>query len=153
MDRRARARSAPGERPPSRRSVAVKRIHSEGGERVNSSINVMSLSLRLVMGLRLDKVVAPDTHFSESSDEPSPFVDIELHQAFVSHFQQQGLASFLIHDIGAFHDFVDFERLLAERAQDIFSIIQHDQTPTVTKRAKSLRIRKLIFRNYSLNIL
>ena len=41
---------------------------------------------------------------SESSDEPSPFVDIELHQAFVSHFQQQGLASFLIHDIGAFHD-------------------------------------------------
>jgi hypothetical protein len=63
---------------------------------------------------------------SESSDEPSPFVDIELHQAFVSHFQQQGLASFLIHDIGAFHDFVDFERLLAERAQDIFSIIQHD---------------------------
>jgi hypothetical protein len=53
-------------------------------------------------------------------------VDIELHQAFVSHFQQQGLASFLIHDIGAFHDFVDFERLLAERAQDIFSIIQHD---------------------------
>jgi len=70
--------------------------------------------------------------FSESSDEPSPFVDIELHQAFVSHLQQQGLASFLIHDIGAFHDFVDFERLLAERAQDIFSIIQHDQTPTVT---------------------
>jgi hypothetical protein len=53
-------------------------------------------------------------------------VDIELHQAFVSHFQQEGLASFLIHDIGAFHDFVDFERFLAERAQDIFSIIQHD---------------------------
>jgi hypothetical protein len=53
-------------------------------------------------------------------------VDIELHQAFVSHFQQEGLASFLIHDIGAFHDLVDFERLLAERAQDIFSIIQHD---------------------------
>jgi hypothetical protein len=63
---------------------------------------------------------------SRSSDEPSPFVDIELNQAFVSHFQQEGLASFLIHDIGAFHDFVDFERLLAERAQDIFSIIQHN---------------------------
>jgi hypothetical protein len=63
--------------------------------------------------------------FRESSDEPSPFVDIELHQAFVSHFQEEGLASFLIHDIGAFHDFVDFERLLAKRAQDIFSIIQH----------------------------
>jgi hypothetical protein len=59
----------------------------------------------------------------ESSDEPSPFVDIELHQAFVSHFQQEGLASFFIHDIGAFHHLVQFERLLAERAQDIFSII------------------------------
>jgi hypothetical protein len=80
-------------------------------------------------------------------------VDVELHQAFVSHFQKEGLASFLIHDIGAFHDFVNFERLLAERAQDIFSIIQHDYTPTVTKAAKSLRIRKLIFRNDSLDIL
>jgi hypothetical protein len=62
-------------------------------------------------------------------------VDIELDQAFVAHFQQQGLARFLIHDIGAFHDFVDLERLLAERAQDIFSIIQQDQTPSVTRSA------------------
>ena len=71
---------------------------------------------------------APDRHLSRSGvrDAPSPFVDIELHQAFVSHFQQEGLASFFIHDIGAFHDLVQFERLLAERAQDIFSIIQHD---------------------------
>jgi hypothetical protein len=36
------------------------------------------------------------------------------------------LASFLIPDIRAFHDLVDFERLLAERAEDIFSIIQHN---------------------------
>jgi hypothetical protein len=64
--------------------------------------------------------------FHESTDEPSPFVDIELHQAFVSHFQQEGLASFFIHDIGAFHDLIHFERLLAKRVQDIFSIIQHD---------------------------
>ena len=35
--------------------------------------------------------------FHELSDEPSTFVDIELHQAFVSHFQQEGLASFSIH--------------------------------------------------------
>jgi hypothetical protein len=60
------------------------------------------------------------------SDEPSSFVNIELHQTFASHFQQQGLAGFLIHDIGAFHDLIDFERLLAERAQDILSVIQHD---------------------------
>jgi hypothetical protein len=66
----------------------------------------------------------------ELSDEPSPFVDIELHQAFVSHFQQEGLARFFIRDIGASHDLVQFERLLAERTQDIFSIMQHKQTPT-----------------------
>jgi hypothetical protein len=64
--------------------------------------------------------------FRESSDEPSSLVDIELHQAFASHFQQEGLASLLIRDIGAFHDFVNFERLLAKRTQDIFSIIHHD---------------------------
>jgi hypothetical protein len=72
---------------------------------------------------------------ARSSDQPSPLVNIELHQAFVPHFQQEGLASFLVHDIGAFHDFVNFERLLAERTQDIFSIIQHWRPPVITKRA------------------
>ena len=43
--------------------------------------------LTAVVGLRLDKDVAPDTHFSGSSDEPPPFVNIEFHQTFVSHFQ------------------------------------------------------------------
>jgi hypothetical protein len=65
-----------------------------------------------------------------SSDEPSSLVNIELYQTIVSHFQQKGLARLLVRDIGAFHDFVDFEWLLAERAQDILSLIQHDQTPT-----------------------
>jgi hypothetical protein len=64
-----------------------------------------------------------------SSDEPSSFVNIELYQTVVSHFQQKGLARLLVRDIGAFHDFVDFERLLAEHAQDFLSFIQHDQTP------------------------
>jgi hypothetical protein len=66
-----------------------------------------------------------------SRNEPSPFVDIELHRPFVSHFQQQRLASFLICNIGAFHDLIDLERLLAQCAQDILSIVQHEQTPTV----------------------
>jgi hypothetical protein len=61
-----------------------------------------------------------------SSDEPSPLVDVEFHQTFVAHFQKQGLASFLIRDIGAPHDFVDLERLLSERIQDILAIVQHD---------------------------
>ena len=65
----------------------------------------------------------------ESRDGPLPFVDVELHQAFLPHFQQERLASLLIHNIGTLHDLVDFQRLLAKRAQDIFSIIQHDQTP------------------------
>jgi hypothetical protein len=87
-----------------------------------------------------------------SFDEPSPFMDIELHRAFVSHFQQERLASFLVRDIGAFHDFVDFERLLSKRHQDIFSIIQHDETPPANKRANSLKVRQLIFRYDSLDI-
>ena len=43
-------------------------------------------------------------------------MDIELDQTFVAHFQKEGLASSRIRDIGALHDFVEFERLLAERA-------------------------------------
>src|ERR1700691_6326041 len=62
--------------------------------------------------------------------KPSSFVNIELYQTIVSHFQQKGLARLLVRDIDAFHDLVDFEWLLAERAQDILSFIQHDQTPT-----------------------
>jgi hypothetical protein len=57
------------------------------------------------------------------SEKPSSFVNIELYQTFVSHFQQKGLAGFLIPDIGAFHDLIDFERLLAERGQYILSVI------------------------------
>jgi hypothetical protein len=66
------------------------------------------------------------TMLRASTDQPSAFVDVELHQTFVPHFQQEGLASLLIRNIGAFHNFIDLERLLAERVQDIFSIIQHD---------------------------
>ena len=53
-------------------------------------------------------------------------MNIEFHQTFAAHFQKEGLADFLIHDIGAFHDLVDFKRPLAERIEDILSIIQHD---------------------------
>jgi hypothetical protein len=70
-------------------------------------------------------------------------VNIEFHQAFVSHFQEKGLAGFLIHDIGAFHDLVDFERLLAERAQDIFSIIQHGYSSQQTKKPRFSRLNEL----------
>jgi hypothetical protein len=64
----------------------------------------------------------------DSSDQPSPFVYVELHEAFVSHSQQQGLAIFFIHNIGAFHNLINFERLLAERIQNILSIVQHEYT-------------------------
>jgi hypothetical protein len=61
-----------------------------------------------------------------SGDPPSPLVNIEFHQTFVTHFQEQGLAGFLIRDVGASHDLEDLERLLAKRIQDIFSVIQQD---------------------------
>ena len=89
----------------------------------------MSRILQPVMGLRLDKVVAPDTHFSGSSDEPSPFVNIEFHQPLIAHFQKQGLAGLLIREICALHDFVDLEWLLAKRIQDILAILQHHYSP------------------------
>src|SRR6266702_4965641 len=76
--------------------------------------------------------------FRARSDRPSPLVDVELYQALVPHFQQERLARLFIRNVGAFHDFVDFERLLAERAQDLFSFIQHHWTPTITTRNKSL---------------
>ncbi len=62
---------------------------------------------------------------SSSSDMPSPFMDIKLHQAIVSHFQQEGLARFLICDVGTFHDLVRLERLLSKGNQDLVSFIQH----------------------------
>jgi hypothetical protein len=86
------------------------------------------------------------------SDQPAPFVNIELHQALVAHFQQEGLARLLIRNIGAFHDLIDLERLLAKRAQDFFSFIEHYWTPEISTRAKSLTIRKLVFRNDALDI-
>ena len=83
--------------------------------------------------------------FRGSSDEPSPIVNIEFHQTFPLHFQKQGLAGFLIHDIGAFHDLVDFERLLAEHTQDILPIIQRDyslqlRNLTLNEPFRSLRV-------------
>ena len=50
------------------------------------------------------------------ANDPPPAVNIKFHQAFVTHFQQKGLADLLIRDIGASHDLVHFERLLAESA-------------------------------------
>jgi hypothetical protein len=93
------------------------------------------MTVRISTGFRAVRHVGNDAtgsllgssqQFYELAYEPPPSVDIELHQAFISHFQQEGLASFFIQDIGAFHDLAHFERLLAERTQDILSIIQHD---------------------------
>jgi hypothetical protein len=78
----------------------------------SSGFNLLDSSVFLSAAVSL---LGRSPQFRESSDEPSPCVDIELHQAFVSHFQQEGLASFFIHDIGAFHDLAHFERPLAER--------------------------------------
>jgi hypothetical protein len=53
-------------------------------------------------------------------------VNIEFHQTLVTHFQEEGLAGFLIRDVGASHDLEEFERLFTKRIQDVFSVIQQD---------------------------
>jgi hypothetical protein len=63
--------------------------------------------------------------FCSSSEMPSAAVNIEFHSTLVSHFQQQGLTSFLVRNIGSSHDLMNLERLFAQSAQDIVSIIQH----------------------------
>jgi hypothetical protein len=63
-----------------------------------------------------------------SLDRPLPFVDVELHDTLISHLQQQGLAGFIVDDIGALFYLEGLEGLFAERAQNMFSIIQHDRT-------------------------
>jgi hypothetical protein len=88
--------------------------------------------------------------FCASSKEPSAAVNIELHNALVSHFQQEGLASFLVHDISSSHDFTNLQRLFVKSAQDIVSIIQHAFSLTSTSHGALLTVRKLIFRHYTL---
>jgi hypothetical protein len=53
-------------------------------------------------------------------------VDVEFHETFVAHLQKQGLAGFLIREIGTPHELVGLGRLLAQRTQDILAIFQHD---------------------------
>jgi hypothetical protein len=61
-----------------------------------------------------------------SPDQPMPLVDVEFHQTFVAHFQKQGLAGFLVREIGSPHELVGLLRLLAKRIQDILAIFQHN---------------------------
>jgi hypothetical protein len=79
-------------------------------------------------------------------------VNIKFHRTLVPHFQQERLASFLIHDIGSSHDLVHLKRLFSQSAQDIVSIIQH-VVSLPTSRGHLLTIRKLIFRDYTLYLL
>jgi hypothetical protein len=80
-------------------------------------------------------------------------VYVELHKAFVSHSQQQGVAIFFIQDIGTFHNLINLERLLAERIQNILSIVQHEYPFYLSQARQSLRGRQLIFSNYSHDII
>ena len=70
--------------------------------------------------------------FCASSKMPSAAMNIEFHNALVSHFQQEGLASFLVHDISSSHDLTNLERLFVQSPQDIVSIIQHAFSLTIT---------------------
>jgi hypothetical protein len=88
--------------------------------------------------------------FYASSKKPSAAVNIEFHNTLVSHFQQEGLASFLVRDIGSSHDLANLERLFAQSVQDIVSIVRHAFSLTITSHGALLTVRKLIFRDYTL---
>jgi hypothetical protein len=51
-----------------------------------------------------------------------PLVNIEFHSAFVAHLQEERLAVVLMLDVDALHDFEGFQRLFAQRNQNLFSI-------------------------------
>jgi hypothetical protein len=106
-------------------------------------------AVRLVLGARSKGNSFLGT-FCASSKMPSAAVNIEFHDALVSHFQQEGLASFLVQDIGSSHDLTNLERLFTQSAQDIVSIIQHAFSLTITSDSTLLTVRKLIFRHYTL---
>src|ERR1700733_8918229 len=59
---------------------------------------------------------------ASSRRAPMSLVNIELHRAFVAHLQQERLAVVLMLDVDALHDFEGFQRLFAQRNQNLFSI-------------------------------
>jgi hypothetical protein len=63
------------------------------------------------------------------------------------------LADFLIHDIGALHDLIDFERFLAEGGQDLLSIIQHDYLSELTNRGVDFRMSRLDHEKFDIAVL
>jgi hypothetical protein len=63
--------------------------------------------------------------FCASFKKPLAAVNIEFHNTLVSHFQQEGLASFLVRNIGSFHDLIDLERLFAQSTQNFVALIEH----------------------------
>jgi hypothetical protein len=66
-----------------------------------------------------------ETARAQSSYEPLTFVNVELHGAFIPHFQQQRLASFLTWDIRTLHYLKDLMRLFAQCTQDFIPISEH----------------------------
>ena len=85
-----------------------------------------------------------------SCEKPLAAVNIEFNSTLISHLQQEGLASFLVRNIGSSHDLMNLERLFAQSAQNIGSIVQHAFSLTNTALGALLTIRELIFRDDSL---
>jgi hypothetical protein len=72
-----------------------------------------------------DHVVLAEEAVGRSHDRPIALVNIELYQTFLAHLQQDGLASFVVDDVRAPFNLKGLERLFAQRAQNMFSIVQH----------------------------
>jgi hypothetical protein len=69
--------------------------------------------------------------FGTLSKKPSAAVNIEFYSTLVPHFQEEGLASFLVRNIGSSHDLMNLERLFTQSTQDLGSIIQHAFSLTI----------------------
>jgi len=84
-----------------------------------------SLSQRKNAGGSSRRHAAPDVRASASRNAPNSLVNIELHNAIVTHLQQERLAVFLIFDVNALHDIKDLQRFFAKGGQYLFPISLH----------------------------
>jgi hypothetical protein len=94
--------------------------HPNGAGSLNYSV-----STRNVLSARSKGKKLSFGTFCASSKKPSAAVNIEFHNALVPHSQQEGLASFLVGNIGSFHDLMHLEWLFAKSTQDFVAIIEH----------------------------
>jgi hypothetical protein len=104
------------------------RVRPPAGPMMNLAIPIdrryQWVSQRAQPSYELSRLVRATCDICRSSfrSEPMSLVNVELHRAVVTHFQQQRLAIVLIFYVHALHDFESFQRLFLKGNQNLFSI-------------------------------